>query len=114
MIYHIFISVVNFTHTISAHGNKFKWNSKSLSSIRIAANSEATIPLPTYCSTLALGTVASHINGFYLISRKADSVSITPLINELKGTDFQVAVVDNALITIKTQPATDMRVIYMK
>ena len=89
-------------------------NSKSLSSIRIAANSEATIPLPTYCSTLALGTVASHINGFYLISRKADSVSITPLINELKGTDFQVAVVDNALITIKTQPATDMRVIYMK
>ena len=57
---------------------------------------------------------AFDINGFYLISRKSDTVSITPLIDGLKNTDFQVAVVDNALITIKTQPATDMRVIYIK
>lgn len=89
-------------------------NSKSLSTIRIDANSEATIPLPSYCSTLAFGTVASHIDGFYLISRKSDIVSITPLINGLRNTDFQVYVANDALITIKTQSATAMRVIYIK
>ncbi len=90
------------------------WNSNRLSAIRIGANSETTIPLQPYCSALVLGTAASHINGFYLISRKPDTVSITPLIDGLKNTDFQVTVVDSALIAIKTQSATDMRVIYMK
>ena len=89
-------------------------NSNRLSAIRIGANSETTIPLQPYCSALVLGTAASHINGFYLISRKPDTVSITPLIDGLKNTDFQVTVVDSALIAIKTQSATDMRVIYMK
>lgn len=108
-------NVLKITATVWGRISAIKlWNSKSLSTIRIAANSEATIPLPSYCSTLAFGTVASHIDGFYLISRKSDIVSITPLINGLRNTDFQVYVANDALITIKTQSATAMRVIYIK
>lgn len=69
----------------------------------------------TMIATLSIGrNDKGYINGFYLISRKPDTVSITPLIDGLKNTDFQVTVVDSALIAIKTQSATDMRVIYMK
>ena len=52
MIYHIFISVVNFTHTISAHGNKFKWNSKSLGTAKI----------------VDAGTVVLNERGYYNLS----------------------------------------------
>lgn len=109
----IITSVIELNLVHGANGKAW-WNSNRLSAIRIGANSETTIPLQPYCSALVLGTTASHINGFYLISRKSDTVSITPLIDGLKNTDFQVTVVDSALIAIKTQSATDMRVIYIK
>ena len=61
-----------------------------------------------------MGTVNSHIEGFYAISRANEGVYITPLNDKCQASDFSVSVAsgDANMVSIKTVKNTSMRVIY--
>lgn len=87
-------------------------NSKKANFLRFGTNSEIKVPMPQYNAAIALGTVNSHVTGFYLISRETTKVIITPLTSASKEDDIVATAIDNNYILIKTTKSTDVKIFY--